>query len=594
MVRAQEKPFPDGRKLKWKVILRLAVILSIVFLVSGYITYSLHVKIAREEVRDQFSHTVNQMMYTIDKRVEGSYKLSDQIIFNTQIVSYLPLEEYDYNVLQSMQRILDRVMISEPQLLSIKLFNNDGQQIQPANSFLSRPLNQESYQKIVEKLEHTDGELIWYRTTMESLLDMPESKGELIVAARWMKRENLENYGILVFLFHERYFMNELQNMMKDVSGNTYLLNREESLLYTDDKQFRDVSKLRMELAENTGTPIFSSASSSFTGFELIVSTSFSTLKEKSRNLLNVSFYSAFAGIGLSALLVLFAMQKLFLPLNELVIAMRRVRKGDLGMKVRIQTHDELAYIGDSFNNMLEHLNTLIKEVYEKQLREREAELKALQAQLNPHFLYNTLDMIYWRLYLQEDRENAELIISLSDMLRYSLEPSRKVTKVEDELKQISNYLRIQSVRFEDSLDLCQHIGDDVMKCRIAPLLIQPLVENVFIHAFKDARNERCRLDIRIYKAPDREQLVIEVSDNGGGMTPERRKQLLSSASISDRTHLGIQSVIRRIALIYGEPYGLEIESEEGRGTTMRLRLPYIWIDTDNGEAEHEGASRID
>ncbi|MBD2845556.1 sensor histidine kinase [Paenibacillus sp. IB182496] len=590
----QEKAVFDGRKLKWKVVLRLAIILSVVFSVSGYITYSLHVKIAREEVRDQFSHTVGQMMYTIDKRVQGSYKLSDQIIFNTQISSLLPLEAHSYSMVLAMQRILDRVMISEPQLLSINLFNNDGVQIQPANSFLSRPLNDESYREIAKKLEATDGELIWYRATMESLLDMPEVNGELIVAARWMKKENLENYGILVFLFHERYFMNELQNMMKDVSGNTYLLDQEEGLLYTDDKQFHDVLKLRGALAENTGTSIFSSASSSFTGFELIVSTSFSSLKEKSRNLLNVSFFSAFAGIGLSALLVLFAMQKLFLPLNKLVAAMRRVRKGDLGVKVSIRTQDELAFIGDSFNNMLEHLNTLIKEVYEKQLREREAELKALQAQLNPHFLYNTLDMIYWRLYLQEDGENARLILSLSDMLRYSLEPSRNVTKVEDELKQISNYLRIQSVRFEDSLELRQHIGEDVMKCRIAPLLLQPLVENVFIHAFKQAMPERSRLEIRIYKAPDREQLVIEVSDNGRGMTAERAGQLLSSAFTSERTHLGIHSVIRRIALIYGEPYGLEIESEEGRGTTMRLRLPYVWIDTDNGGAEHEISSGID
>ncbi|WP_168735681.1 cache domain-containing sensor histidine kinase [Cohnella fermenti] len=595
MPREKEQGALPSGNLKQKVVFSLAAILSVVFFVSGYIVYLLHVQIARDEVRDQFSQTVEQMMHTIDQRVQGSYKLSNQIIWNERLVSLLTQADRSYYEVQAIQTMLDQVMVSESQLMSINLFNNGGVQFRPANSFLSKPLNESAYLELQERLAPSDGELIWYRTSLADLLTAGSADSEVIVAARWMKNERLENYGVLAFVFHERYFMNELQSMMKNRDGNTYLLDGDGSLLYTDDKAFAGLPELREALAAEEDAYISGEAQSDLTGFRLIARNSYSTLKEKSRYILSVSLIGGVVGIGLSALLVMFAIQSLFKPMSGLVAAMRRVRQGQLETRVKIRTRDELAFLGDSFNHMLEHIDTLIKEVYEKQLREREAELKALQAQLNPHFLYNTLDMIYWRLYLQEDRDNAELIIALSDMLRYSLEPAGKATTVKDELIQINRYLKIQSCRFEDVLEVRQCVDEEVLACRIMPLLLQPIVENAFVHGFRHSAAERCLLTLRMYReqaedgVDNRPRLVIEISDNGIGMPQERADRLLRSAFDSDRVHLGVHSVIRRIALAYGQPYGLEIDSIEREGTTMRLRLPFELAPQEGTEAEVHG-----
>jgi two-component system sensor histidine kinase YesM len=576
MLRDKESGSISSGNLKRKMIFSLSVILSVVFVVSGYIVYALHVRIARSEVRDQFAQTVDQMMQTIDQHVQGTYKLSNQIIFNDRIVTLLPLEQRSFYEVQEIQSILDQIMVSESQLMSIHLFNNRVTQFKPANSFLSKLFHEQAYAELRQRLAPSDGELIWYRTTLAQLLGSGSADSEVIVAARWMKNERLENYGILAFVFHERYFMNELQRMMKNREGNIYLLDGDGSLLYTDDKAYGGLAALRESLKDEE-LYLSGEAQSNLTGFRLIARSSYDSLMEKSRLIFSVSLIGGVAGIGLSALLVMFAIQNLFKPLSALVSAMRRVRQGHLETRVRIHTRDELAFLGDSFNHMLEHIDKLIKEVYEKQLREREAELKALQAQLNPHFLYNTLDMIYWRLYLQEDRDNAELIIALSDMLRYALEPSGKITTVRDELEQINRYLKIQSRRFEDVLEVRQTVEEETLDCRIMPLMLQPIVENAFVHGFRHSAEERCILTLRIYReeTDDQPQLIIEIGDNGVGMPQERVDQLLRSAFDTDQVHLGVHSVIRRIALVYGQPYGLEIESAERQGTTMRLRLPF-------------------
>jgi two-component system sensor histidine kinase YesM len=210
--------------------------------------------------------------------------------------------------------------------------------------------------------------------------------------------------------------------------------------------------------------------------------------------------------------------------------------------------------------------------VYERQLSEREAELKAIQAQLNPHFLYNTLNGLYWKLYVQNDMETANLVSALSGLLKYSLERVDKHTVLREELRQIRHYLDIQDAFMENRFHAEIEAGDDVLDCKMPRLLLQPIVENAFVHAFRD-RTSGKRLTI---SAERRDGLLrIVTTDNGSGMEPDQIDHILSAASDEERMPIGLRSVIRRIELLYGKPYGLEIESVPGGGTTITLRLPY-------------------
>lgn len=211
------------------------------------------------------------------------------------------------------------------------------------------------------------------------------------------------------------------------------------------------------------------------------------------------------------------------------------------------------------------------------QLSERDAELKALQAQLNPHFLHNMFNEIYWKLYLQNEKETASLIAAISEMLKYSLMPVKTLTTVREDLQQIRNYVKLQAELFEADLETIIQADEQILECEIMRFLIQPLVENVFVHGFRNKVSHK----ILLIKARSLGGfLEIEVTDNGCGMEDSvisllLRREGTSLPQRSDgRESLGVRSVVRRIELIHGPPYRLEIVSELGSGTTMRLILP--------------------
>ncbi|MHA6485025.1 sensor histidine kinase [Paenibacillus sp. strain BS8-2] len=564
------RPFKQKNSLKLKVVLSLCAILGAVFFVAGYMTYSWHVQIARDEIKGQFSRTVDQVLYSVEQKVQSSYKLSNQMIFHPQIIETLNKKAVTYYDTTAVQDILDQMMLAEPQLLSINLFDLEGHQFRPANSFLFRPLNETAHTAILDKLENSNGELIWFKDSVDELLAGSPNKGDAIIAARWMKSNKLETFGVLVFVFHNRYFINELQHVMNHAEGSLELYNNEGELLYGD-------------APSGTDDPYITSDSiSDKTGFKLRGRTSLAQLEDKSSIIFQISLYSGVVSIILSSILLVLTMQRLFTPMTRLIEGMRKVRAGQMDTQIEVSTSDDMAFLGESFNSMVRNINSLIEEVYEKQLREREAELKAIQAQLNPHFLYNTLDMVYWRLYLQNDHDNARIIIALSEMLRYSLEPAGGETTVKDELRQLSNYLNIQQGRFEDSLHVTIETDEETMNCRILPLLLQPVVENVFVHAFQLEEIEEKRVSVRLKRIEG--QLVAEVEDNGSGMPVTILEELREGRTQEERDkHIGLRGVIRRIELVYGAPYRLDIESTKEKGTLIRLILPYQTIEDTKG-----------
>lgn len=582
------KSFHHKTNLKIKVIASLCSIILLAFFVSGYIAYTMHIRIAKEEVGDQFVQTVDRILYSIDRRAEGSAKLSDQIVFHPVISGIVQsnsqgavkAETERYNDSIAVTDILNQMMLVDPQLLSINLFDMQGGQYRALSSFLMQPLSSKAFDMLGSKLEQSDGELVWFRASLDELLPKASVEADTIVAARWMKDEKLSRFGLLVFVFHERYFMNELQHISSNDEDQFYLFNRSGELLYTDASDMdlyktADMMESELRTQRNTGKGnnyIDARSVSESTSLTLFSRTSMEGLESKSAIIFQISLYSGLISIVLSGILLIVIMKRLFHPLGKLVEGMRKVRSGKLDTQIQIKTNDELAFLSESFNSMVDNINVLIREVYEKQLRAKEAELSALQSQLNPHFLYNTLDMLYWKLYMRDD-ETASLIVSLSEMLRYSLEPMDAETTVKDEIYQLNNYLAIQQSRFEDRLEFEIEVAPDVLNCRIIPLLLQPLVENVFVHAFK--RNGDKPNNVWIGARRHGEYLMIEIKDNGIGMSPDAMDQIARlDYKEGQGKGIGIRSVIRRIELVYGSPYGLDIQSKAGLGTALTLRLP--------------------
>ncbi|ULO09040.1 histidine kinase [Paenibacillus sp. 19GGS1-52] len=225
---------------------------------------------------------------------------------------------------------------------------------------------------------------------------------------------------------------------------------------------------------------------------------------------------------------------------------------------------------------MVTRIDELLKAVYAEQDQKRVAELRALQAQINPHFLYNTLDMIKWTALIQKANNAAEMVSLLSRLLRISLGKPEETVTVEEEIEHVQCYLGIQKFRFNYNIETEFEMDDDVRLLQTPKLILQPIVENAMIHAFADQESGG-RITISCCKVPG-QGVRFEVADNGKGMDPAFARSLLTEPipGAGKTGGIGLANVDERIKLICGKMYGIEIQSEPGIGTTIRIMLPLM------------------
>lgn len=269
-------------------------------------------------------------------------------------------------------------------------------------------------------------------------------------------------------------------------------------------------------------------------------------------------------------------------PIKDLKIAMERIQKGDLDTRVQVGTNDEIGFLANGLNQMTLELQNHIQKVYIAEIRQREAEIEALKTQIEPHYLYNTLDVIRMTAITKDDQETAEMIDGLSGQLKYLIGGARDMVTLQAELDSVRNYFKIIKIRYENRFSLEVDVPEELLELKVPQLILQPVVENAVKHGLKPKEEGEGVVAIQGMKSEDR--LEITVMDNGIGMTEEKMadvQQLLDSQDTvkhakSKRASIGLKNVYDRIKLIFGDAYSMEISSFEGIGTIVKYKLPVI------------------
>ena len=258
--------------------------------------------------------------------------------------------------------------------------------------------------------------------------------------------------------------------------------------------------------------------------------------------------------------------------ITNLSVAMDHVQEGNFSTQLSVQGNDEIAELSHHFNSMLKDLRRLMNEVVETQKEKRKRELEILQAQINPHFIYNTLDTLQWKALEYGASDLSELILSLSSFFRVSLSKGKEMIPLREEIKHVRSYLDIQKARYEEILTYEIQVEESLDDVFLPKILLQPLVENAIYHGIKP---KLAQGKISILAQLEGEDLVLKVQDNGVGMTEEQVNQL-EEAFEGKRAPVsyGLHNVHQRIRLTYGNPYGLHVESCLQDGTTVTIRLP--------------------
>jgi two-component system, sensor histidine kinase YesM len=253
---------------------------------------------------------------------------------------------------------------------------------------------------------------------------------------------------------------------------------------------------------------------------------------------------------------------------------------------------DEITELGMSFNIMIGKIKELLDSKLKEQENLKKAELRALQAQVNPHFLYNTLDTIIWMAEAKKTDQVVEIVSALSSFFRISLSKGMDWITIGEEVERIRSYLTIQKMRYRDILDFNIEVDKDVAENTILKLILQPLVENALYHGIKNKR-QGGTISVRARKK-NQDEVIIEVEDDGIGFTPDKLAQLRAeledeSGDIKLESGFGIGNVNKRIRLYYGKPHGVSIRSEYNTGTCVTLVIPALAeVDT-----QHEALASI-
>ena len=310
----------------------------------------------------------------------------------------------------------------------------------------------------------------------------------------------------------------------------------------------------------------------SFTNWKMVGISYVDELVPNKRNLNNFVLFISLFGIAFEILASLFISSKISQPIKRLEKQMKRVENGDFDISLEVKGEDEVKRLSKSFNLMVAKIKQLMAQIISEQEAKRKSEFKALQAQINPHFLYNTLDSIIWMNENKNYDGVTTMVSALAKFFRVSISKGNEIINVSDEMDHAASYLTIQKIRYKDKFDFILDAEPEVLQKKTLKLILQPIIENAINHGISHIQEKG---KIKITAALEGNRIVFRVIDNGYGIKPEILKDILDQESKSAHSAgVGLKNVNERIKLCYGNEYGLRIESELDVGTTAIISIP--------------------
>ena len=268
-------------------------------------------------------------------------------------------------------------------------------------------------------------------------------------------------------------------------------------------------------------------------------------------------------------LIALFGSRKMAQPIKKMLIVLDAMSQGNFNSRIKIKSKDEISILFRYFNTISEKIKKLIEENYTVKIREKEAQIRVLTTQINPHFITNTLNTINWIAIENKQEDISDMIISLSNIMDYIIRNKKELVEFREELKSLRNYLYIMSHKYVNYFEVEYEIEDDIMNSYVPKLFLQPIVENSIVHGFEDMK---CKGKIRIIAKTIENKRVFSVEDNGKGMPKEQVNNIMKMKSQS----IGIRNVDERIKLLYGNNYGIKIISIQNKMTKVSIILPNV------------------
>ena len=549
------------KDLKYRYKLTIMMILCSlipVCVISGY-TQIRTVQIMREKEQIGLEQVLEQSVNSIDNRIQIYTNLINYLTYSSDLREIMEKEcSSDYEAYLAYTEIADP-MFTMPQLYheeirSITLYA-ENIQVEHGNTLapLSVAQNQTWYSKINEK-----GTVQW--------LVKQGNKKEILAVRKFYRQDSIQ--AMLVLTLDYNRVLEPFADLLTENRGGL-ILDEQGNVVYSGyhmDTPYKPDKETSLNYLKEHYVCIE----------KKIEDTKWNFCLYQPKEELEKSVWTLLLGnipvlllcLFLILLLGYFFSRKMVERLEQLTENMNQINLGLRKVTVVSQSKDEIGVLVRTFTRMMDEINKLISQVYEAKIKLQKTEMKALQAQINPHFLYNSLSIINWKALEADNEEISRITLALSTYYRTSLNKGETMTIAANEIRNIDAYLQIQLIMHDNSFQVIKEIQEDALSYSVPKLILQPLVENAIEHGLDVSEKEEKWLKISVCKEKD--ALIMAVEDNGMGMSEEQAKSIITYRSKG----YGVRNVNDRITLLYGEEYHLRVKSRQGEGCRIEIAIP--------------------
>lgn len=549
------------KDLKYRYKLTIMMILCSlipVCVISAY-TQMRTIQIMREKEQIGLEQVLEQSVNSIDNRIQIYTNLINYLTYSSDLREIMEKEcSSDYEAYLAYTEIADP-MFTMPQLYheeirSITLYA-ENIQVEHGNTLapLSVAQNQTWYSKINEK-----GTVQW--------LVKQGNKKEILAVRKFYRQDSIQ--AMLVLTLDYNRVLEPFADLLTENRGGL-ILDEQGNVVYSGyrmDAPYKPDKETSLNYLKEHYVCIE----------KKIEDTKWNFCLYQPKEELEKSVWTLLLGnipvLLLCLLLILllgyFFSRKMVERLEQLTENMNQINLGLRKVTVVSQSKDEIGVLVRTFTRMMDEINKLISQVYEAKIKLQKTEMKALQAQINPHFLYNSLSIINWKALEADNEEISRITLALSTYYRTSLNKGETMTIAANEIRNIDAYLQIQLIMHDNSFQVIKEIQEDALSYSVPKLILQPLVENAIEHGLDVSEKEEKWLKISVCKEKD--ALIMAVEDNGMGMSEEQAKSIITYRSKG----YGVRNVNDRITLLYGEEYHLRVKSRQGEGCRIEIAIP--------------------
>lgn len=575
--------------IRSKMILSYILIALIPFCIFGIIVISIFARQAENDISEHTGQMISQVRTSIDVYISSIEKIANYVIAELRSVDFnaMYIEDDIFWMQESTKAVtrLNHVANTHPEVAGILFATENDLYISTGMTRISRDsfVNEDWYQLAVSNpdsvclISDTSGRNI---VTNESYsIDNVFSMVKAIY-----KEGTSEVMGVLLMDIKHDIISQSIDNITIGQKGFVFVIDPEDRVVYTPANPV--TYRVNPNWIREESVPVTArirgekyqirSERSDYTGWRVVGVFSIDEIMGHMNSLIAMLTCGLLLLLAFVLVITVKISQTITNPVVELEQLMKKAESGDLAVRFQGDYHDEVSELGRDFNRMLVRIEDLIQQVYIEQKNKRTAELKVLQEQIKPHFLYNTLDTISWMARDVGAGDVVRLVDALTNMFRIGLSRGRDYISVEQELSYVGNYLYIQKIRYGSKLNYQIIRDEEILKEEVPKLMLQPLVENAIYHGLKTRRGEG-HLTIRAVKVGE-ELLEFSVEDDGSGMSDDQAAELNhllnEPCELEERQSFGLFYIKERLRIKYGDEFKIRVNSIAHVGTKVVIHIP--------------------